>query len=201
MLPEKLCQTEKMAPGTVAIGNMAKWVAASEVASPEFCIHLQRLEVETMCAVVLTCDGDVLDEERWGAGVVEQVSLAMKLEFPDADGFSMYYTQGGEENTMFFRIGSKKRFFFADYASFGGHYVWGFRRLMVYYVGFYPTFSRHAKADASIVLVIWLNENVVFVSAKGNSKGCLRLGWSCKPNDVERVWRYVKLNFVVLWGE
>ena len=76
------------------------------------CIHLQRLEVETICAVVLTCDGDVLDEERWGAGVVEQVSLAMKLEFPDADGFSMYYTQGGEENTMFFRIGSKKRFFF-----------------------------------------------------------------------------------------
>ena len=75
------------------------------------CIHLQRLEVETICAVVLTCDGDVLDEERWGAGVVEQVSLAMKLEFPDADGFSMYYTQGGEENTMFFRIGSKKRFF------------------------------------------------------------------------------------------
>ena len=100
-----------MAPGTVAIGNIAKWVAASEVASPEFCIHLQRLEVETICAVVLTCDGDVLDEERWGAGVVEQVSLAMKLEFPDADGFSMYYTQGGEENTMFFRIGSKKRFF------------------------------------------------------------------------------------------
>ena len=92
----------EIAPGTVAIGNMAKWVAASEVARPEFCIHLQRLEVETICAVVLTCDGDVLDEERWGAGVVEQVSLAMKLEFPDADGFSMYYTQGGEENTMFF---------------------------------------------------------------------------------------------------
>ena len=111
ILPEKLCHTEKIAPGTVAIGNIAKWVAASEVASPEFCIHLQRLEVETICAVVLTCDGDVLDEERWGAGVVEQVSLAMKLEFPDADGFSMYYTQGGEENTMFFRIGSKKRFF------------------------------------------------------------------------------------------
>ena len=111
ILPEKLCHTEKIAPGTVAIGNIAKWVAASEVASPEFCIHLQRLEVETICAVVLTCDGDVLDEERWGAGVVEQVSLAMKLEFPDADGFSMYYTQGGEENTMFFRIGSKKRDF------------------------------------------------------------------------------------------
>ena len=27
-------------------------------------------------------------EERWGAGVVEQVSLDMQREFPDADGFS-----------------------------------------------------------------------------------------------------------------
>lgn len=47
-------------------------------------------------------------EERWGAGVVEQVSLDLKREFPDADGFStsnlwymkkwyLYYTQGGEE--------------------------------------------------------------------------------------------------------
>lgn len=27
-------------------------------------------------------------EERWGAGVVEQVSLDLKQEFPDADGFS-----------------------------------------------------------------------------------------------------------------
>ena len=27
-------------------------------------------------------------EERWGAGVVEQVSLDLKREFPDADGFS-----------------------------------------------------------------------------------------------------------------
>ncbi len=31
MLPEKLCHTENMAPGTAAIGNKAKWVAASEV--------------------------------------------------------------------------------------------------------------------------------------------------------------------------
>lgn len=38
MLPEKLCHTENMAPGTAAIGNMAKWVVASEVASPEFCM-------------------------------------------------------------------------------------------------------------------------------------------------------------------
>ncbi|MEE0972638.1 MAG: DUF1016 N-terminal domain-containing protein, partial [Paludibacteraceae bacterium] len=27
-------------------------------------------------------------EERWGTGVVEQVSLDLKREFPDADGFS-----------------------------------------------------------------------------------------------------------------
>lgn len=47
-------------------------------------------------------------EERWGAGVVEQVSIDLKREFPDADGFStsnlwymkkwyLYYTQEGEE--------------------------------------------------------------------------------------------------------
>ena len=46
-------------------------------------------------------------EERWGAGVVEQVSLDLKREFPDADGFSvrnlwymkqwyLFYTQGGD---------------------------------------------------------------------------------------------------------
>lgn len=28
-------------------------------------------------------------EERWGAGVVEQVSLDLQKEFPDADGFSV----------------------------------------------------------------------------------------------------------------
>ena len=44
-------------------------------------------------------------EERWGAGVVEQVSLDLKREFPDAEGFSarnlwymkrwyLFYTQG-----------------------------------------------------------------------------------------------------------
>lgn len=44
-------------------------------------------------------------EERWGAGVVEQVSLDLKREFPDADGFSarnlwymkqwyLFYTNG-----------------------------------------------------------------------------------------------------------
>ena len=31
-------------------------------------------------------------------------------------------------------------------------------------VGFLPSFSRHAKADASIALVIWLNENVQFTT-------------------------------------
>mgnify|MGYP002511905893 CR=1 FL=1 len=46
-------------------------------------------------------------EERWGAGVVEQVSLDLKREFPDADGFSvrylwymkqwyLFYAQGGD---------------------------------------------------------------------------------------------------------
>lgn len=38
MLPEKLCHTENIAPGTAAIGNIAKWVAARDVARPEFCI-------------------------------------------------------------------------------------------------------------------------------------------------------------------
>ncbi len=47
-------------------------------------------------------------EERWGAGVVEQVSLDLKHEFPDANGFSasnlwfmkrwyLFYTQGKTE--------------------------------------------------------------------------------------------------------
>lgn len=47
-------------------------------------------------------------EERWGAGVVEQVSLDLKREFPDADGFStsnlwymkkwyLFYTDGDSE--------------------------------------------------------------------------------------------------------
>ena len=38
MLPEKLCHVENIAPGTAARGNMAKWVAASDVARPEFCM-------------------------------------------------------------------------------------------------------------------------------------------------------------------
>ena len=30
-------------------------------------------------------------------------------------------------------------------------------------VGFLPTFSRHAKAQVHLALVIWLNENVGFI--------------------------------------
>lgn len=47
-------------------------------------------------------------EERWGTGVVEQVSLDLKREFPDAGGFSvrnlwymkqwyLFYTYGGDQ--------------------------------------------------------------------------------------------------------
>ena len=50
-------------------------------------------------------------EERWGAGVVEQVSLDLKREFPDADGFStsnlwymkkwyLFYTNGDAEENL-----------------------------------------------------------------------------------------------------
>ena len=43
------------------------------------------------------------------------------------------------------------------------------------YVGFHPSFSRHAIADASIALVIWLNENVgTFVSAYKGITGRFR---------------------------
>lgn len=50
-------------------------------------------------------------EERWGTGVVEQVSLDLKREFPDADGFStsnlwymkkwyLFYTNGDAEEKL-----------------------------------------------------------------------------------------------------
>ena len=50
-------------------------------------------------------------EARWGAGVVEQVSLDLKREFPDADGFStsnlwymkkwyLFYTDGDAEGKL-----------------------------------------------------------------------------------------------------
>ena len=45
-------------------------------------------------------------EERWGAGVVEQVSLDLKREFPDADGF--FYTQSLVYETMVFVLYSRK---------------------------------------------------------------------------------------------
>jgi len=37
------------------------------------------------------------------------------------------------------------------------------------YVAFHATFSRHAKAQASLALVIWLNENVLSVGHKSVS--------------------------------
>ena len=40
MAPEMLCQTENIAPGTVAMGIFGKALDASEAASPEFCIPI-----------------------------------------------------------------------------------------------------------------------------------------------------------------
>ena len=37
-------------------------------------------------------------------------------------------------------------------------------------VPFHGTFSRHGKAQASLALLIWLNENVLFRSAKAERK-------------------------------
>ena len=45
------------------------------------------------------------------------------------------------------------------------------------YVGFHPSFSRHAIADASIALVIWLNENVVFFRSAYNKVITFSLLW------------------------
>ena len=50
-------------------------------------------------------------EERWGSGVVEQVSLDLKREFPDSTNFSVrnlwymkkwyeFYTEGGENSFL-----------------------------------------------------------------------------------------------------
>ena len=55
-------------------------------------------------------------EERWGAGVVEQASLDLKREFPDAGGFSasnlwfmkrwyLFYTQG--DDTILQQVGAE----------------------------------------------------------------------------------------------
>ena len=59
-------------------------------------------------------------EERWGAGVVEQVSLDLKREFPDADGFStsnlwymkkwyLFYTDGDSEGKLQRAVGELQK--------------------------------------------------------------------------------------------
>lgn len=59
-------------------------------------------------------------EERWGAGVVEQVSLDLKREFPNADGFStsnlwymkkwyLFYANGDAEEKPQRAIGELQR--------------------------------------------------------------------------------------------
>ena len=49
-------------------------------------------------------------------------------------------------------------------------------RLLKTKMGFQPTFSRHAKTDASIALVIWLNENVDFLLFQFGPSVCLDNG-------------------------
>ena len=59
-------------------------------------------------------------EERWGAGVVEQVSLDLKREFPDADGFStsnlwsrkkwyLFYTDDDSEGQLQRAVGELQK--------------------------------------------------------------------------------------------
>lgn len=59
-------------------------------------------------------------EERWGAGVVEQVSLDLKREFPDADGFStsnlwymkkwyLFYADGDAEEKLQRAVGELQK--------------------------------------------------------------------------------------------
>ncbi|MBR3798356.1 MAG: DUF1016 family protein [Bacteroidales bacterium] len=59
-------------------------------------------------------------EERWGAGVVEQVSLDLKREFPGADGFStsnlwymkkwyLFYTDGDSEGKLQRAVGELQK--------------------------------------------------------------------------------------------
>ena len=47
-------------------------------------------------------------EERWGAGVVEQVSLDLRREFPDAEGFSVRNLRYMEQWYLFYIEGSIK---------------------------------------------------------------------------------------------
>ena len=47
-----------------------------------------------------------------------------------------------------------------------------------YFLGFHPSFSRHGKAQASLALLIWLNENVGFhpsFSRHGKAQASLAL--------------------------
>ena len=59
MLPEKLCHTENIAPGTAAIGNIAKWVAARDVARPEFCIPTSMAMAERLLLSLLVNEARV----------------------------------------------------------------------------------------------------------------------------------------------
>lgn len=47
-------------------------------------------------------------EERWGAGVVEQVSLDLKREFPDADGFSVRNLRYMKQWFLFYSAENRK---------------------------------------------------------------------------------------------
>ena len=55
-----------------------------------------------------------------------------------------------------------------DYAE-GKCFGHSFRSLNNIYVAFHATFSRHAKAQASLALAIWLNENVLSVGHDGGN--------------------------------
>lgn len=48
-------------------------------------------------------------EERWGAGVVEQVSLDLKREFPDAEGFSARNLRYMKQWYLFYTIEVENR--------------------------------------------------------------------------------------------
>lgn len=73
MLPEKLCHVEKMAPGTAANGNMAKCVAARDVARPEFCIPTS-MEI----AVRLSCGNPIPNMTTPSIGVMFEVLIQSK---------------------------------------------------------------------------------------------------------------------------
>jgi hypothetical protein len=49
-----LCQTLKTAPGTVAMGNVAKWSVASDEASPLFCMPTSTLMARRLAGVIFS---------------------------------------------------------------------------------------------------------------------------------------------------